>query len=162
MPNDRLLYWDSSVFISRIQRNTGRIENLELISAAAESGEIRIVTSAFTLAEVVKTPGLGLLAPDEEQRIVDYFENEYIVVRNVDRFVAERARRIVRRYGVPPADAVHVATAILSDVVVLHTYDHDHLISKNEMIGDPPLRIEEPRWTGQPPLGLEIPEEGPA
>src|SRR6266566_2197289 len=96
MPSDgpRLQYWDSDVFISLLQRTPGRVEVLRTITDAAEHGSVRIVTSAFTMAEVVKLKELPLLDPQIEQLIVGFFENDYIVVRNVDRFVAERARPI--------------------------------------------------------------------
>lgn len=161
MPNNDLVYWDSMVFIYRVQRHLDWIADLELFTEAAERGDLRIVTSAWTMAEVVKTDA-NLLPPDQERRIVEFFENEYIVIRNVDRFVAELARNIVRIHGIPPRDAVHVATALLADVGVMHTNDQDDLLPKNGQISNPPariepLRIELPRWTGQRPLGLPMP-----
>lgn len=157
MPNNTLVYWDSMVFIYRIQRHPAWVADLELFTEAAERGEIRIVTSAWTMAEVVKTEA-ALLSLEQEQMIVAFFENDYVVVRNVDRFVAELARNIVRDHNVPPRDAIHVATAILADVGVMYTNDLEHLLPKNGQIGNPPLRIEEPRWLGQRALGLPMPE----
>lgn len=54
MENDHLIYWESSVFIDLIEKTPGRIEILQSIVQAAERGEVRIVTSALTLAEVSK------------------------------------------------------------------------------------------------------------
>ena len=48
------VYWDSCVFIDRIQRTPGRIAVLEEITNAAEAHEIEIITSNFTIAEVCK------------------------------------------------------------------------------------------------------------
>ena len=46
-----------------------------------------------------------------------------------------------------------LASAIVADVSVLHSYDRNHILNKNGLIGDPPLKIEEPNWKdGQIPL----------
>ena len=151
MPIQRV-YWESSVFISRIQRTPGRIDILRRITDRAERGEIVIVMSALTLAEVARVDDT-LLPEEQEQRIVDFFENPYLIVRQLDRIGAERTRAIVRQHpGLRAPDAVHVASALLSNVSVLHTYDRG-ILRRNGLIGAPPLRIEEPAWEqGQPPL----------
>ena len=121
-----------------------------------------IVTTALTMAEVAMLPASGLLPEEEEQRIVDFFENDYIVVRPIDRFVAEKAREIIRNHRpMRAADAIQVAVALLSRVREMHTYD-GRLLSKDGLMGIPPLRINEPRWDHQwaLPLKQEGPEEG--
>src|SRR5437867_135567 len=112
MSNERRLYWDSDAFIDFIEQTPGRIHRLQPIVTAAERGSVLIVTSAFTMAEVVKLKNLGLLDEQTEQLVADFFENDYISIRNVDRFVAERARPIVRKCSVKPPDAIQIATAI--------------------------------------------------
>lgn len=54
--------------------------------------------------------------------VTEFFENPFIELRNLDRFVAEKARPIVRQFGLKPPDAIHVATAILMKVDLLHTF----------------------------------------
>jgi predicted nucleic acid-binding protein len=108
----------------------------------ARSGEVVIVTSALTMVEVVKITELGLLDQDTEQLVADFFENDFISLRNVDRFVAERARPLVREFNLKPADAIQVATALLMKVDVMHTYDEKHLLKLNGKIDG--LRIELP------------------
>jgi predicted nucleic acid-binding protein len=96
-----------------------------------------------TGTEVVKLKNLGLLDEQTEQLVADWFENDYISIRNVDRFVAEKARPIVRKCGVKPADATHIATAILMEVEVMHTFDVKLVgLSGLAEVGD--LKIEEP------------------
>ncbi len=140
------VYWDSVVFIARIQREAGRIAVLEQISDAAERGELRIVTSTFTMVEVAKLNQSETLPEEQERLIVEFFKNSFIILRQVDRRVATKAREIMRAHsGVKGKDAVHIATAVVWNVPVMHTYD-EKLTSRNGKIDG--LRIEEPRWTG--------------
>jgi len=162
MPNDNLVYWDSVVFIDLIEETPGRHETLKAISDSAERAEARIVTSALTLAEVSKLNNLRLLPEWAEKKILEFFENDYITVRDVSRPVCEMARPIIRGHGLKPPDAIHVATALMAKAQVLHTYDGD-LLGKNGLItnplltGCPPLRIEVPRWQFQGDLPLPPP-----
>jgi hypothetical protein len=143
MSSERKLLWDSDACIDLIERTPQRIHRLEPIVKAAEHGELIIVISAFTMVEVVKLKHLGLLDEQTEQLITDWFENDYISVRNVDRFVAEKARPIVRKFGVKPPDGIQIATAILMEVEVMHTFDAK-LIGLSGLIELDKLRIEEP------------------
>lgn len=112
--------------------------------AAAENGKVMIVTSAITLTEVIKLKGRPRLLKAEEDKIADYFKHSYISIRNVDRFVAEYARRLMwRRSGLWPKDSIHVATAILNKVAVMHTFD-DLLLKLDNKFGSPKLRIRKP------------------
>jgi predicted nucleic acid-binding protein len=161
MPNDHLIYWDSSVLIDYIERSPGRIDTLDAIVTSAEKGHARIVTSALSLAEVCKLKNLGLLAELKEKLITKFFENDYIVVRNVDRATSEYARAIIRAHDLKPPDALHISTALLAKVDVLHTYDKDDLIPLDKKIGIPPLRVEEPHWVFQQELpNLQNPPVG--
>ena len=125
------VYWDSCVFIDALQKTKGRYEALEPILDAAERGEIVLVSSFLTLAEVVKVQGAdadvsirGLSEAEVEQLIFGFFENPYIQLRPVDRLVTTQARVITRRFGVKPPDAIHIATAMLHPQVnTFHTYD---------------------------------------
>jgi predicted nucleic acid-binding protein len=156
MANDTLIYWDSNVFIDLIEKTPARYQVLEGIVNSAERGEVRIVTSAMSLVEVSKLNNLGGVLPEwKEKLIVQFFENDYISVRTVDRVVAETARPIIRGHNLKAPDAIHVATALLARAQVLHTYDSQDLLPLDRKIGLPSLpllRIEEPKWEFQPPL----------
>ena len=134
MDGEKLLYWDSDLFISRIQRDGNRIGVLEPLTRAAERGEIRIVTSILAKAECAfLLRGDDPLPEEQEQLIVDFFENPYLTVLPIDDFVCERARRILRANpGLRSVDAIHVATAVQADVPVLQAYDKAFFRAKNE------------------------------
>lgn len=153
MPTETI-YWDSCVFIDRIQRTPGRIAVIEQITNAAERGDVVLVTSALTLAEVVKGPE-GLLPVEQEQLIIGLFENPYIRLRPVDRLVAEKAREVGRLCSMKPPDAIHVATAILaSDVSVLHTFD-EAMIRKCSLVSLG-ITVQLPHWRQDLQLPLSL------
>ena len=147
----KAVYWDTDVIIHRLQRTPEHIDILEYLTDAAERNELLIVVSTFTIAEVVRAENLPPLTEDEDKLISDYFENDYIVVRPLTIPIAKLAREVARKYGIKPNDAVHVATAIFWKVPILHSYDKK-LCNKTDMIGNPPLKIENPTYIDQMPL----------
>ncbi len=161
MPNETLIYWDSCVFIDLIEKTPARFSILEAIVASAERGEVRIVASTVSLVEVAKLDNLAGVLPEwKEKLLVQFFENDYISARGVDRGLAEIARPLIRNHNLKPADAIHVATALQSKVQVLHTYDDKHLTPLSNKIALPnlpTLRIEHPHWQFQTTLGLQAP-----
>jgi predicted nucleic acid-binding protein len=58
-------------------------------------------------------------------KLAEFFENDYILLTNLDRMVAERGRELMIAYGsLKPPDAVHLATAAISPgVEEMHTFD---------------------------------------
>ena len=144
MSDGRIVYWDSCVFIDRIQATPGTINVLRGITDRAENGAIRIATSLFTMCEVAKVAGVPL-EEDLEQMIVDFFDNEFIVPVPLDHFVAAKVREIIRATTrrLSSADAVHIASAIIADASALHTYDGDHLLPLDGVFEG--LPIKEPR-----------------
>ncbi len=148
-----LVYWDSCVFISCIQRDPRRFGTLEAIVDEAKSGRAILVASTMGVAETVKLSGDDKSWKQEEGKIRAFFDNEFIEIVNVTREIGENAARIGREHGLKPADAIHVATAIKYGCKCLHTYDGDdrtakrkrYLLDWNGKIGVPPLRIEIPK-----------------
>lgn len=105
---------------------------------------MRIVTSALTIAEVLWPKGRVLeLPPEQAEEIQSFFEHEWVAISTVDRPIAERARDLVWNHKVGPKDAIHVATALDSNVRQFDTYDGD-LIAPSGTIGNPALIIGNP------------------
>ena len=150
-------YWDSSVWIAlvagEVVGGVNRAEIAQHILEDAEQGKVTILTSAFTLAEVLKKKGRPVLAVAAEETIRSYFEHSFIRIVVLDRVIGELAASVARQHNLSPPDAIHVASALTWKADVLHTWD-DGLVKKSGQIGNPPLRIEHPGWTGQQPLPL--------
>lgn len=151
-----LLYWDSCPFIALIGNNEERRNMCRLIMKETEKGNLRIVTSALTFAEVIRPEpdGQPILDTAQELEVLRFLDNEYIVVHGVDRQIGNMARQVARQTGLKPPDAIHVATALRIEAKVLHTYDRK-MLSQNAQLGFPPLQIEEPRWNVQSEMPIE-------
>jgi predicted nucleic acid-binding protein len=136
-------YWDSGCFLALFNNEIGRIDNCKSVLMAAERGDLRVITSALTLTEVIKIKGSKSLPPEQEDTIRAFFEHEWIVVRDVDRFIAEQARDFIWKHKLAPYDAIHLATAYKHKLQHLDAYDTD-LTKLNGKIGSPPMAIGEP------------------
>lgn len=144
-------YWDSSAFLGWLNAEQNKAGKCEGVLTAAEDGKIEIVTSAWTLTEVIKKKGEKPIPKASEQKIRDFFENPYIIIREVDRFVAEYARDLIWAHGLRGPDAVHLATAIRLGLTVMDTFDSD-LLKLDGKCGRPPLRIGHPAVPHTPDL----------
>lgn len=123
----------------------------------AERGEVLIITSALTLAEVLWLRG-GPRIPEEKARLVQrFFRRSYIRVYNVTRKLSEAAQGLVWQHDIKPKDATHVATAIHLKADALETFD-GNLIGKSGTVGDPLLLIREPQAARQGRMFLAQPE----
>jgi predicted nucleic acid-binding protein len=149
------IYWDSCVFIHLLQE-TNYVDALREVVHRAKNGECKIVTSAVSLAEVCKLPELGALPEDQTTKILQFFQNDYIDVYQADRFVCEEAHRIIRKHGLKPMDAIHMATASIAKVDLVMTsetkkYRRGGLLRCDGLIGNPPLKVS------LPDLGVFLP-----
>lgn len=143
-------YWDSAAFLAWLKPEPGRVDKCRTVIDAAAEGEVEILTSALTLAEVLWPRG-GDRIPEENRKVVrEFFKHEYIVVVQVDRRVAEQAQELVWSHGVRPKDAIHLASALIAKVPFFDTFDDDLLALNGKLGNNPVLRIGHP-WI-EPPL----------
>lgn len=95
-------YWDSDAFLGWLLNEHDKAPKCEGVLRAAEAGQLQIVTSALTLTEVIRLKGKPRLPRTQEDRIRAFFEHDWIVVRDVDRFIAEDARELIWSRNVQP------------------------------------------------------------
>lgn len=154
------IYWDSNCFLSHFQAADGQVEKCDGVIERAERGEVLIVTSALTLAEVLWMRGGPKLAKDKAELIQKFFRRSYIRVYNVTRKIAEAAQTLVWDNSIKPKDAIHVSTAIHLKVYALETFDKA-LIRKSGIVGNPLLLIREPQPAVQKRMQLNAPTTNP-
>jgi predicted nucleic acid-binding protein len=144
-------YLDSSVFLAWIKGETingiPRGEIARHILNRARMGDYLVYTSTWTLAEVHKMRAGPILPEDDNERILSFFENEFIVFVEVDRLIGEHANRLCREHSIRPGDAVHHASALRAKCDVLLLWDPYF-----GSIIRPDIRIEEPEIQGQTEL----------
>ncbi len=137
-------------FVYRIKRRAENIAVLEHITELAENGEIVLVTSVFTTAEVAmvedKDDPNPLPEAEQERLIVDFFENDFIYPVSVTPDICKKAREIVRKYRIKGKDAIHVASAlVVPGVVEFHTYDGP-VLKKCKTLHGCTLKVMEPTY----------------
>ena len=126
-----IVYWDACAWIAYIQKEMPgpdtdfkepRYEMCHRILERAAAKEVEIATSAYTLSEVCKkpidptSPGINLPA---------FFDQPYIALITFDKQVGLKAQnlQVAGVVGLKPQDANHVASALVWNIPVLHTFD---------------------------------------
>jgi predicted nucleic acid-binding protein len=137
------IYWDSDAFLAWLLPEPARVPRCRAVIEAAEQGQVRLITSAITLSEVVHLKGKPRMNDGDNEKIRDFFRNPYILIRNLDRRTADLSRELIWKQSLNPKDAIHLATAIFAGVKLMHTFDAE-LIAASEKFGDPKIKIEEP------------------
>lgn len=138
-----IVYWDSACFLALFQNEKGHAELCEGTLERAEKGEVVIITSTLTVAEVLWLRDGPKLSQDKADIIRKFFRRSYIRLRNVTRVTSESAQDLVWDSNVKPKDAIHLATAIEAKADAVETFD-DGLLKKSRKMGDPPLEIRQP------------------
>ena len=155
------IYWDSDCFWGHFKAEDGKAEKCDGVIQRAERGEALIVTSAFTLAEVLWMRGGPRVSKDKTELIQKFFRRSIIRVYNLSRKISEAAQILVWDSNIKPKDAIHVATAIHLNADAMETFDSS-LIGKSGTVGSPLLLIREPQAAAQGRLDLAAPQENPA
>lgn len=147
----KIICWDASCFCAWFNAEQGRYDICNAIIEAAQKGEIRLMASYLTLAEVGRIP--DQYPSEAEDAIAEFFKSRsYIIEVAVDWFVCRIARDLMTRFNLGCRDAIHLATAIHVKADALHTYDYDDLLKLNGRIPGYSLSITEPVFDYQTKL----------
>jgi predicted nucleic acid-binding protein len=147
------IYWDSDAFLGWLQEEAGKVELCKGTIKRAEAGDVLIVTSALTLAEVLWRKGGPKLPQNKLIVLRKFFRKSFIRVYNVTRTIAEDAQEVTWNNNVKPKDAVHIATALHLKIGIVETFDA-YLLAQSGTIGTPALIIRKPIAPAQGDLGL--------
>lgn len=147
-------YWDANAFLGIFNNEPDKVAQCETVLKAARAGALQVVTSAVTLAEVIKVKGQPRLKRQAEEDIRKFFQHDWIVIVECDRQIAVQARQLMWEFEfLDHKDAIHVATAVRARVVQLDTFD-ESLCKITGRIGNPPLVIGHPNLVEQTELAL--------
>lgn len=154
----QIFYWDSSVFVAFFNEESTRSENVAQILEEAESGDVFIITSSFTLVEVIKLKGTTPILVSDQKKVTEFFEKDYFRFVDANRKITESARDLIwKSPGLFPKDAVHLASAIefarKEELDCIHSYDRDFLALNGKLPISCPVREPVP---AQPGLGLKV------
>jgi predicted nucleic acid-binding protein len=111
-------YWDSDIFLTWLNKEPGKYDKCRGVMKEAEDGNLEIVTSALTIAEIIYLKGHPKITIERSNAICRFFESEYIKLVNVDRYVAESARTLLWQHSLKPKDAIHVASALKVNIPI--------------------------------------------
>ena len=134
-----------------------RRSNVEFYVQEAMDGTAQLFISSATIVEVVRTESAGIapleVPADIRQKITDLFEELYIVPISLDPARASEARTLRWQYPwLRTMDAIELASAVYAKVDVMYTYDGSGkkrgLMSLDGLVGNPPLLIQVPKYTG--------------
>lgn len=133
MHKTKRIYWDACIWIAVINEERsvsiggGKTENrfamCEAVMEQAKSGDLEIVVSAFTLAEVCKSPE----AKDENTgKLPNFLDHEFMIVVPVDKDVGLKAQslQVSGLVSLKPPDAIHLASAQKANCEEFHTFDN--------------------------------------
>jgi len=137
------VYWDSDAFLGWLQAEPGKAELCAGTLRRADQGEVLILTSTLTIAEVLWMRGAPMIPQEKAEIVRKFFRRSYMRMRNVTRAISESAQDLVWNHNIKPKDAIHVATALDATVFALETFD-DGLLNKTGKIGSPSLVIRKP------------------
>ncbi|MGD0168512.1 MAG: PIN domain-containing protein [Smithella sp.] len=154
MIDKKRVYWDSCNWIGLINEEDAKVKQLRYVLDKAKNGEVEILTSTFTLAEVfrLKCEKSEKSLPEEKDQLFEQLLDEpFIVYVQVTRDIGIYARKLLRRIdGLKcPQDAIHLASAAFYNVDELHTFDGNHLLpfdGKIERRDGEKLKICEPQF----------------
>lgn len=152
----KYVYWDSCCFISHLEGEE-RAEQLIGIIQRAQRNELKIVTSAISLTEVL---GKRNIAPEDRTAIKEGMSSKNgILFVDLTEHLAKAARDFIweREYHSHSKDAVHLVTALyynqLNSLDEIHTFDDD-LLRFGDSLGIP---IVKPSLQEYPEMQRELP-----
>lgn len=127
-------YWDACAWLGKLNSESSKHIELNLVWGLAERGQCGIVTSTVSQVEVFKkrceSADPKPLSPENDAAISAMFWQPHVTLAALDPIIADNARALLRAYPElkKAPDAIHLATALFWNCDAMHTYDSDNLI----------------------------------
>jgi predicted nucleic acid-binding protein len=160
--NPDRVYWDSCTYLDFLEGSHPLAAIMQMIHDDWKANRVTMVTSTLTIAEVlyVKCGDPSHARQPDPTRLPDiedlFAPRDSLLIVEVDRSIAEEARRLHWDHGIKPKDAVHVASALKASCPLMHTTDTGLQGKSGQVGGAPVLRIEAPSWIRQLEVSMEI------
>lgn len=123
LSHHQLIGLDTAVFIYHLEGNSNYLPLTDELLRMVQAGQCQAVVSTVTIMELTVHPwraGRADVARQYEMLLAN-FPN--LMLRDVNRDVARRAAQLRARYNLRPADALHVATAVVNGATAWITND---------------------------------------
>jgi len=134
-------FFDSDAIIHFINGEPDAGPVVGALMEEASAGQWTLVVSAVTMLEVTRQKSKPV-DPTKYAKIMSFFENPYVFVRELDILLAEKAQKLIYYYlWLHPNDAAHLAAAIDTGCEVFYTYDEELI---NRFDGEQGLRVQRP------------------
>lgn len=131
------VYWDSCAWLGLINGESKRKPDLDAVYGNAKRGFIEIWTSTIALVEVNRLESemnQQRPIPPEGLAVIDgILMQPFVKLVSMDTIVATRARQLLRTTPklTKRPDAMHLATAMIWNIPIFHTYDGNDLLHLN-------------------------------
>lgn len=151
-------YWDACAFLGYFREEKDIVGGCADVLEAADRGQVQLVTSSLTIAEVLHIKGEKALEKQRRETVELFFMKPLVAVRAVTRRDAELAQALYWDHRIKPKDAIHVATALRAGIEVFETKDQG-LLKKSilRFEGYASLTLQLPHMK-TPTLGFPPPE----
>ena len=148
MGNDKIkIYWDSCCFLAVLNDEAEFGDVCCQIVNESKLGEIDLFFSPLTMAETVRPKGSASpLSRENRDKVLGFFENDYITFINFSREIARSSLELCWDYELHARDSMHLAAALSASCNFLETTDAK-LLSMNGKISD--IEIRKPKGKGQ-------------
>lgn len=117
------IYWDSMLFIYWIEDHPVYAPTVERIANAMQRRGDTLLTSVFTVGEVLVGP-MKQGRSDIEKKVRSMFDGSAVTLVPMTADTAYRYAAIRARRAVTPADAIHLASAAEAESDLFLTNDH--------------------------------------
>lgn len=128
------IYWDSCAWIGFLNGETNKKRELEIVYGSARNGNYELWTSTLSMIEVrrldTEKQDAKPLSEENHKKIKDIFGQPFVKPIPLAQDIAEHARDLVRTTeGLGKfQDAIHLASALRWNTMVMHTYDNSDLL----------------------------------
>lgn len=136
------IYWDACCFLAILNNEPEAAKCISILEEARD-GAIALWVSPLTMAETVRPKGSARPLPAEHrEKVLAFFDNEYIRFVQIDREIARQSLEICWDYHLQARDAIHLAAAHAAGCEFIETKDEGFI---GRVKAYPGIAVRKPR-----------------